>query len=295
MIIDNNEKFDNNSIIFFLHVPKSGGTSIRQGLMNYFNPEECLRLYEPGHTHYLNLNYSNNFQTKAYQPGSIKSLVKKLPLAVYIYNKIKNSKNLFIFKKENPLFRDFYSLKKDALQKLRFIASSQDRNICPPILGKKYLYVMSIRNSVERIQSTYYYSQTKKESKKPYILAAQKYNIDDYVKFLFDTRPQWICNPYSRCITGTEIFEEARKVIDDEFYLVAPFEKLDEFSKLLTSQFFGKEKIFPRLRVGKNNPKKNMISDKMTELIISKNQTDINLKKHVEVEFDRIYKNFLKT
>ena len=98
-------------------------------------------------------------------------------------------------------------------------------------------------------------------------------------------------NPYSVCISGTEDFAKAKKIIDTEFFLAAPIEKMDEFSQALTLKLFSKKGNFEKYNVGYNNPKKIIISDKLIELIKSSNQADIDLKKHIETEFDLIFKN----
>ena len=69
-------------------------------------------------------------------------------------------------------------------------------------------------------------------------------------------------------------------------------EKINEFSRIITYNFFGKAKLFKTMNVGLNNPKKNIISDEIKDIVISNNQSDIELKKHIEIEFDRIYKKF---
>jgi hypothetical protein len=204
-------------------------------------------------------------------------------------------KNLTYLKENDLIFRDFYSLTKNELQRLRFISSIQERNIVPPILGKEYLYITLIRDPAERIQSYYFEAKRNKSNRKPYIIAAKKYNIDDFVKYLFDERPYMVKNPYSRSISGTENFEITHKIINDKYYLAAPIERMDDFCRLLTIKFFGKAQIFEKMRVGENNPKKNIMTDKINQLIISNNQSDINLKKHIESEFDRIYKNLFST
>ena len=42
MRIEDNVIFDYNSIIFYVHIPKSGGSTIREGLMGYFNHNEVV-------------------------------------------------------------------------------------------------------------------------------------------------------------------------------------------------------------------------------------------------------------
>ncbi|WP_143323417.1 hypothetical protein [Candidatus Pelagibacter communis] len=177
MKIETNPVIDHNKIIFNVHIPKSGGSTIREGLLQYFNSNECLRFDIPSFTHYQNKN--TFLQSEINNSNKIKLFLKKIPLLNLIRNRIRYYKNSISLKKKDPIFRDFYSLTQDELQKLRFISSTQERNVILPILGK-------------------------------------------------------------------------------------------------------------------NNPKDNIISDKVNQLIISKNQSDINLKEHIKSEFDRIYKVYFK-
>ena len=173
MLIENNIKFEKNSIIFYVHIPKSGGYTIREGLFKYFKREECLRLTEPGSSHYKNIKNFDNFQSKD-NLKIIKYEIKKIPLVVNIFNKINSLKKLINKKKIDPVFRDFNSLDKDQLKKLKFISSSRDRNKYEKINGKKNFYIMIIRNPLERLQSHYFHARRNQTGKKPYILAAKK-------------------------------------------------------------------------------------------------------------------------
>lgn len=291
MIIEKNLNFDESSVIYFIHIPKSGGYTVREGILKYFNRNECLRINEPESTHYQNINISNNLQSPK-KKEIVKNFIKKIPLLTYIYNKFNIFKKLLNNKEIDPLYRNFNSLSKGDLNKIRFISSSKDICKFEKINEKQNFYLMIIRDPLSRIQSSYYYARTKEFGRKPYIQAAKKYNIDDYVKFLLDNRPQWICNTYSLCISGTNNFKKSCKIIDDVFYLAAPLEKMDEFAMLLTYKFFGKSKLFDIKNINKNNPKKIMFSDKTKEIIITNNSVDIKLKSYIETEFERIYKIF---
>ena len=147
--------------------------------------------------------------------------------------------------------------------------------------------IMTIRNPVDRIQSDYF-EVKKSRGNKPITLAAKKYNIDDWIKYLYDNRPFMLCNPYSSSISGIQDFEIARKIIDNEFYLVSPIEKIEEFYQILTLKFFGKSDKLKTMNIGKFNPKKIIINDKIINEIKNTNKVDINLKKYVETEFEKV-------
>ena len=286
----NKTAVDYNSIVLFVHVPKSGGSTVRENLIKYFKSDQILRIRENNINHY----YAN--EINSYFEYETNSSIKKWLKSNLLINKIVKLKNHMKknFKKTEPYLKDFYSLKSHEMQKLRFISSNQERNVFPPIMGKNYLMILIIRNPVDRIQS--YYFQAKKkggisEKNKPYILAANKYDIDDFIKYLYECRPIMVKNPYSVCISGTEDFSIAKEIIDTKFFLAAPIERMEEFSEALTHKLFKKKDKFQKYNVSINNPKKIIISEKLIELINSTNQVDINLKKHIELEFDAIIKN----
>jgi len=215
---------------------------------------------------------------------------KKFPIIKKII-KVKNStKNLF---KNNDdfIFRDYYSLTTEEKQKLRFISSNQERMSVPNILGKHFLKIMTIRDPISRIQSRYFEARSRVKPSKPYQIAAFKYDINGFINYLYDKEPYMVNNPYCICLSGTQDFLITKKIIDSDFFLAAPIEKLDEFLHLLSAKIFLEKKEFKKFRVSNINPKKNIISDKLIDRIISTNKSDINLKKHIESEFENILNN----
>ena len=276
----NKAYIDYNSVILYLHLPKSGGSSVRENLKKYFQKDQFIRITENNLNHYLD-NEITSFN-KLNSSSLLLKLIKKFNLASGILKFTSH------FKKTS---KNFDSLTLEEKQKLRFISSNQERDCVTPILGKHYLKLMVIRDPISRIQSYFYYAK-KAKGKKPYILAAKKYDIDDFIKYLYDNRPIMLKNPYSVCISGTEDFLISKKVIDTEFFLVAPTERINDFLKVLIFKFFSKIEKFEKFNVNIDNPVKSTISDELTEKILSDNQVDINLKKHIEIEFDSIFKNF---
>lgn len=283
---------DYNSIILFVHIPKSGGSTVRENLLRYFKKDQVLRVSERNLNHYLGKEINSYHQFETTNP--IKKWLKSFSLTNKVLKLRNNIKELI--KEDFPYNKNFYSLTSSEIEKLRFISSSQERNVVPPILGKNFIQIMTIRNPVDRIQS--YYFQTKKKDRsdsknqKRYAFAANKYDINDFIKYLYDNRPYMVNNPYSVCLSGTEDFTIAKEIIDTKFFLAAPMERMEEFSKVLLSKIFSKNETFIPFNIGHNNPKKIIISDNLIDLIISTNQADINLKKHVEIEFDKIIKNY---
>lgn len=209
---------DYNSIILHVHIPKSGGTTVRESLVKLFKDYQVLRINEPNMNHYLSgridsfIDYKDKYRIKKWLKKFV--ITKKI---VHIKNSIKN----FYNRDENSIFRDFYSLTTKEKQDLRFISLLQERMTIPNILGKNYIKTFIIRDPISRIQS--YYFQQKKKNKikhdnnrsnyitKPYMIAADKYDINDFIKYLYDERPFIVSNPNCVCLSGTNDFLTAKK------------------------------------------------------------------------------------
>ena len=288
----NSSKIDYNSVVLFVHIPKSGGSSVENNLLKYFKINQVIRIYQPSISYYYGKEI--NSQLKSNNNSLIKNSIKRFKFVKKI---LKYSNSLYlrnIYKQRNKFYKDFNQLNNEELQNLRFISSTLERNVVPPILGKHYLQITTIRDPVSRIQSYYFQAKKQLKSRKPYIAAAKKYNVNDFIKYLYDYNPHMLSNPYSVCLTGTENYLLAKKKIDTEFFLAAPIEKMDEFLYLLTLKLFNDpNKNFLKFNIGYNNSKNILINDNLISKIISTNKSDIELKKYIELEFDSIYKSII--
>ncbi len=278
---------DYNSVILHIHIPKSGGTTFRENISKYFKDYQVSRINEPYINHYY-YNRINSF-IDLKRKNKIKEWLKQNFSIIRKIIQIRDSKKNFFDQSENKIYKDFTLLTANEKQDLRFISSHQERMSVPNILGKHFLKTLIIRDPVSRIQS--YYFQAKKKNKifkKPYMIAANKYDINDFIKYLFDERPYMVSNPNCICLSGTQDFLIAKKIIDNDFFLAAPLEKLDEFLKLICLKLFSKIIEFQKFNISNNNPKKILISDELIDRIIITNKSDIDLKKHIEFEFNNV-------
>lgn len=280
---------DYNSVIFYVHLPKSGGTSVRVNLSKYFNENQILRIVEPGINHLIGNHINSSF--KFPKRNILKE--KKIEIKSYIKSFFKKRETRLNFWKENEnlMLRDFNSLTTQEKQNLRFISSSYERMTIPNIPGKHFLKILTIRDPISRLQS-YYHEAKSKGTSKPYQKIAHKYGINDFIKYLYNERPYMVKNPYCVCLTGTQNFLIAKKIIDNEFFLSAPIEKLDTFLNLIGLKIDSEKRNFERLRVSKTNTKKIIISDELVNKITTTNKADIDLKKHIDLEFNNICENF---
>jgi len=281
---------DYNSVLFYIHIPKSGGTSVRQNLAQFFNDDQVIRLIEPSINHYIGNKINSSYESENEKKINI-WLKKKIPLIKKII-KFKNFSKNFFKKNDDSIFRNFDSLTTEEKQKLRLISSNQERMCAPNILGKHILKITTIRDPISRVQSYYFEAKRDDKAKKPYQIAASKYDINSFIKYLYDNEPLMVNNPYCVCLSGTKNFLITKKIIDNEFFLAAPVEKLDEFLHLLSTKIFSIKKEFKKFRVSNNNPKKNIISDELTDRILSTNKADSCLKKYIETEFENILNNY---
>jgi hypothetical protein len=270
---------DHNSILFYVHIPKSGGTSVRENLIPYFNDNQVLRLTESGVNHYIESQIYSSYKPK--NENKIKKSLKK----------IKNSLNKLFKKNDTSIFRDLNSMTTQEKEELRFISSNQERMTTPHILGKHFLKIMTIRDPLTRIQSYYFEAKSKKKNK-PYQKIASKYDINDFINYLYDKEPLMVNDPYCVCLSGTRNFLITKKIIDNEFFLAAPVEKIDEFLNLLSIKLFSKKNNFKKFRVSNTNPKEIIINSELIDRIVSTNKSDIDLMKHIELEFQNILNNY---
>ena len=278
---------DYNSIILHIHIPKSGGTTVKENLSTFFKTNQIAKLREP----YINHYHTNSINSSIEQinKNKIKEWLKKnflLARKISQMRQLKYDLNDFT---EKTNFRDFELLTTKEKKDLRIIYSIQERMTVPNISGKHFLKTLVIRDPVSRIQS--YYFQAKKKNKKntkPYMIAAQKYDINDFIEYLYDERPYMVNNPNCVCLSGTEDFSITKKIIDNEFFLAAPLEKINEFMKLICLKLFSKSINFKSYNVSNNNPKEICISDKLINKLLISNKSDVDLKKHIEIEFNNI-------
>lgn len=280
---------DHNSVIFYLHLPKSGGTSVRLNLSKFFNENQIIRLYEPSINHFVG-KQTNDFLKKSKKNFIIEKKIKIKNYIKKLFQKKKSQLNRW-GENENILLRDFDSLKNNEKQNLKLIITSTERMTDPSILGKHFLKILTIRDPISRLQS-YYFEAKNKNLTKPYQIIASKYDINDFIKYLYNEKPYMVSNPYCVCLTGTQDFLIAKKKIDTEFFLAAPIEQLNNFLELIRMKFCFEKKEFTRYRVSKLNPERTIISDKLLDKIISTNKADIDLKKHIEIEFKKILDNY---
>lgn len=109
---------DYNSVILHVHIPKSGGTSVRENLVKYFNDNQVLRMPEPGINHFIGNKINSVFESK--EENEIKKWLKNnLPL-IRAVMKIKNFSKNFFKKNNNFIFKIIISsqLKKNKVYDL---------------------------------------------------------------------------------------------------------------------------------------------------------------------------------
>ena len=282
---------DYNSIFVLVHIPKSGGTSVRKNISIFFNEDQILRIGEPPINHYVGnqINSKSNYNAS----NKITNFIKKYPAGIYISKLHKNLK--FFFKKIDPIDKKFEDLSYEEKNNLRFISTYQERYTDPVISGKHFLRLLIIRDPVSRIQSYYFNCLKKKNSKKPYAKIAHKNDINYFIEYLYEFRPYMISNPYTVCLSGTNDYLSAKNIINKKFFLAAPQERINDFLYLINSRIFHKNKQdIKKFNVNTLNSKKIIISDSLVRKIISTNQADINLKKYIESEFNSIFYNYKK-
>ena len=83
----NKTAVDYNSIVLFVHVPKSGGSTVRENLIKYFKSDQILKIRENNINHY----YAN--EINSYFEYETNSSIKKWLKSNLLINKIVKLKN----------------------------------------------------------------------------------------------------------------------------------------------------------------------------------------------------------
>jgi hypothetical protein len=158
-------------------------------------------------------------------------------------------------------------------------------NFCFPqkTLKRPRFYLSIVREPIERAVSLYHYLKTRPEHKL-HELAMTK-DLATFYREAIKIAPDYVSNVQVLRICGKKNFETARKIIEEHFSLVAPFERIDE-AVICLEQFFdfkkkgSFEKKAPKIALNDN------LDWETLKIIRDINEEDLKLYEFVKGYFD---------
>lgn len=134
-----------------------------------------------------------------------------------------------LYQRTSDEFCDWKKLDGNVLKKYRIYAGHY--NYAPKEIEVDPLIFSVIRDPVDRAISLYHYLKTRPEHKL-HELAVDK-DILTFYKKAVEIAPDYVSNTQTLRVSGSREFEKARKIIEDKYFLIAPFDNLDQFFKCL--------------------------------------------------------------
>lgn len=223
-----------NKCIFFVHIPKCGGTTITKLFVDYFGEEYTL--YE-GQDNFHQILESRN-----------KNILKKFKFVsghfCYGIHELFEQKPIYISIVREPISR--------ALSAIKFIKSNQYH----------YLYPL-----------------------------LKDLSVDDCLKRLINLGETRLYSNQCEMIGGKQSFDEIKPIIDDFYFVIAPFDRIDDFITILEVFFF--KSSVKRLYLNKSKGQY-QFSNESIELIKELSKEDFKLYDYVSIKFSNEWDYFLK-
>lgn len=140
---------------------------------------------------------------------------------------------------------------------------------------KKYTYITLVRNPIERVVSLYYYIRSSEKDNWHHIV--KKMTLYEFVTSNF-FNPGTL-NVQTRLIAGNnrDDLKTAKNNLKEHFSVVGITERFDETLCIIEKKLGWKVDKYENQNVTKNRPSINEIPNEIIEIIVKKNQKDIEL------------------
>lgn len=259
------------SVLVFVHIPKTGGSSFKTAVQNEWGSNAVVQTRMQKHEKI----YRSRFHILHTHTRSLGSLIK---------TQITGS---------HPLWpRNFDNNRKANIRMITGHFRLGDE----PKIGKKPLYTSIVRDPIDRFISEYYYlghqidNLRKGDAKvNPKTNALFNLDIDDYAKWCFEKgHNAW--NIQCQYLSRSKYFSEAKKAVDSKIFLCAPLKRYEDFlylvSKELNIQYHAKCK---KENIGLARPKMASLKSETVMYINHMYDQDKLLYSYVSKQFDELF------
>ncbi len=146
-----------------------------------------------------------------------------------------------LYQRTSNEFCDWKKLDGEVLNKYRIYAGHY--NYAPKEMDCNPLIFSVIRDPIDRAISLYHYLKTRPEHKL-HDLAVNEDILTFYQKAV-EIAPDYVSNTQTLRVSGGVCFENARRIVDEKFFLIAPFERLGDIFFTFSGMGFLSYRNFP--------------------------------------------------
>lgn len=187
-----------------------------------------------------------------------------------------------LYQRTSDEFCDWEMLSGDVLAKYRIYAGHY--NYAPKEMKCNPLIFSVVRDPVDRAISLYYYLKGRPEHKL-HKLAVNEDILTFYEKAV-EIAPDYVANTQTLRVSGGRNFDQARGVIEKDFFMIAPFERLDMVFKTFTSLGLISVKNVPE-KVQRRKFDSAFYDKKFRDFIYEINESDAALHDYSKMYFNK--------
>lgn len=200
-------------------------------------------------------------------------------------------KSLFIsqYGKEKCLFyqtsshyKKWADLDADTLSRFKVYGGHENFSDNSSLSGLSKLFISIVRNPLDRAISLYQYIQNKSDHRLHEF--ALSLNIVDFYKKAYDLVPDYVSNTQTLRVTGKHCFQDSKRFLDQNFYLLAPFERLSEVVEFMSKQFKWSN-FAPIVQKQRKLAPHYWENDELLDLVYKQNQCDYALYEYSKMFF----------
>lgn len=188
-----------------------------------------------------------------------------------------------LYQRTSDEFCDWKKLDGEVLKKYRIYAGHY--NYAPKEMDCNPLIFSVIRDPVDRAISLYHYLKTRPEHKLHELAVSE--DILTFYKRAIEIAPDYVSNTQTLRVSGTRYFEEARRVIENSYFFIAPFEMLDSVFSYFEKLSLIRQGAMPGVKPAKSW--QDSLSNKsFVDYIFSINEQDSLLYDYSKIYFSKM-------